>query len=154
MKFIRVIKSYYPNKASSTEKVGYRDDTLFGDNYTDAVKVLAYEIEELNNFDVFEYLSNTCFSGTEFGKKLLEFANNPDEFFNLYNDVEYFIKEELLPEISKSTGTQIHTVRWLCRTIDDVVNIYGADPQNVVEYPIGDVLLSDLGPDGQLWGYK
>jgi hypothetical protein len=136
-------------------EMGYRDDTLYGDGYVDAARVLTYEIGELGNYDVLEYLAMTCLVGTDIGEQWPEVNNDVevDEFFEARGGVEHFVRAELLPAIAEATGVRVSTVRWLCRTVDDVVNAYGADPDNVTAYPVGDVLLSDLGVDGQLWGY-
>ena len=44
-------------------------------------------------------------------------------------------------------------VLWLCVDKDDVMEYYNATLDDIDTYPVGDVVLSDLGHEGILWGY-
>lgn len=36
---------------------------------------------------------------------------------------------------------------------EDVLDLYEADPDDIDEYEVSDVILSDIGHDGRLYGY-
>ena len=69
-----------------------------------------------------------------------------------------FFEETVLPAIKEKTGHEIRHVLWLCDCPEDVIDAYGMIEEitedDIDEHEVGEVLLSDIGGDGKLWGYE
>ena len=67
-----------------------------------------------------------------------------------------WVKDNILFPIYKRTGLTVNYVLWLCDSKEDVENSYQMDAgdQDIDTYPVGEVLLSDLGKEGKLYGYE
>ena len=133
--------------------VGYRTESAYGEGYVDAVSVLAHEIGELGNVDILDTLQPTL-AQTDVGQRIVDSLWEDDDLDALLgDDPEEFVTNELLPAIKQATGVDVKYVLWLCADPADVMEYYNAAPDDIDAYPVGDVVLSDLGREGILWGY-
>ena len=156
------------------QQFGYRSELLFGEGYTEAGPVLAHETFVLQNTDILRHLGNGILAGTEASERMLHIADvmdgeAKDESVSAFLDRCYhdsdectegttFFRDTVLPAIKDKTGRDIRHVMWLCDCPEDVIDAYGSiEPitrDDIDEHKVGDVLLSDIGIDGKLWGYE
>ena len=147
--------------------LGYRTEQLYGEGYRDAAAIMAHEVFELTNTDILDTLSETLFKDTALGAelKLLSDVVSGEEdddfldeaFENEEVGIEYFNK--ILDEIKKVTGKEIRYALWLCDSIEDIKNEYECDEIDVKltlfdAYETSDIILSDIGTEGKLFGYE
>ena len=150
-------------------KTGFRTEQFSGEGYRNAAEVMAHEVFELQNTDILVALSNGILKGTQIGTRMLLLIdgienNTDDEDMNRFLDdafekeyvgVTYF--RVVLNVIKRITGKDIKYVLWLCDSIDDVKNSYEFG-DNVYtefdEYETSDIVLSDIGREGKLYGYE
>jgi len=151
-------------------KTGFRTDQLFNGGYRDAAEVMAHEVFELQNTDILETLRTTILKDTQIGtrmKPLIDgIENNTDD-----EDADVFLNEAfnnekigirymhvVLYEIKKVTGKDIKYCLWLCDSVQDIRDSYeieGQKPFQIFdEYEISDIVLSDIGSEGKLYGYE
>lgn len=153
----------------------YRSDALFSDGYRKADKVMAYESFELLNTDILDTLADTILKGTSIEKELriLSFEVSNDEphvddtderLYDMIDEyawneeigIEYFNK--VLKAVSDVVGKDIKYCLWLCDTREDVKKEYDhrneLDLSDINSYEESDVILSDLGAGGKLYGYE
>ena len=150
---------------------GYRTEIVFGEGYSDPVEVMAHETFSLQNTDVLRTLSEGVLYGTELSGILLHIADVieggvrddglqtmlDDVYRNDADDGRRLFSELVVPEIVRITGRPLTHVMWLCDTPDDVIDSYGmlddVGYDDIDRYPVGHVVLSDIGYEGKLWGY-
>lgn len=139
------------------DRFGYRTETFQGSGYRNVYDVLKFEIFELSNIDIL------C---TILDNKLVPY-HHEDFVLDLISDVNqdcYFedtLQDEVIYQlvriIKKHTGIAINYCLWLAdkdAVLDN--NLYGSGINNdsdVDVYETGDIILSDLGRDGKLFGY-
>ena len=148
---------------------GWRTEQLYGEGYINAAEVMAHEIFELQNTDILDTLSETIFKDTSFGKKLeylsqvLSYEVEDEEIekmldeANIDENIGITYCEEILIEIKKITGKDIKYVLWLCDSIEDIKNEYDDEEYPLTEfdeYKTSDIVLSDIGSAGKLYGYE
>lgn len=156
------------------KQLGYRSELLFGMGYTEAAPVMAYETFVLQNSDILRHLGEGVLSGTEAAERMLHVADvldgatqDPDVEDMLDKCIadqdecpegRAFFSEVVLPAIKEKTGHDIRHVLWLCDCPEDVIDAYGMIEEitedDIDEHEVGEVLLSDIGGDGKLWGYE
>lgn len=148
----------------------YRSETLFGEEYRDAAPVMAHETFELGNTDICRTLRDTILKGSEIAndlETLEEYLNNggSDEenakaieamFDEEALQVEFF--QKVLDEIEKRTGKKINYCLWLADDPKDLQG-YCIGEQELYDedidcYEETDIVLSDIGSDGKLYGYE
>ena len=153
--------------------MGYRSEQPFGEGYRDAASVMAHEVFNLENRDIIDTLCDGILSkssikdnlkrlGSCVGYRNVGLCNRDSEMESLCDNafknesigIEYFNK--VLGEIELATGKKIKYALWLCDSIDDVVTEY-AQFSNITEfdkYETSDIVLSDIGREGKLYGYE
>ena len=148
----------------------YRSEILFGEGYRDAAAVMAHETFELANTDVCSTLCETILKGSKIANDLEtldEYLNNggSDEenakaieamFDEEALQVEFF--QKVLDEIEKRTGKKINYCLWLADDPKDLQS-YCIGEQELYDedidcYEETDIVLSDIGSDGKLYGYE
>lgn len=151
--------------------IKYRSEELYGEGYRDAAAVMAYEVFVMQNTDILETLSKGILKDTEEGLKLKflmkvmqeEFESDAHEIFldeafhdeNVRNDY----MKAVLQAISNVTGKEIRYCLWLCDSIEDIKNSYESDFLDTTltlfdGYESSDIVLSDIGVAGKLYGYE
>lgn len=151
----------------------YRSDSLFGDGYRDASQVMAYEVFTLNNSDILVTLSETILKDSDIKKDLEILSEELDKGHKIEMDhtgiydliekantntsigIQFF--EKVLLEIEKATGKKIKYCLWLCDTKDNVRRYdirNELSDEDIDAYEESDIILSDIGSDGCLYGYE
>lgn len=142
------------------KKYEYRSEIPFGEGYRNILDVMTHEIYELNNTDILETLKNTILKQE---KKLVNDINEilDDIEKNIFfeNHCEYDIREfmkECLKMINKKYKKDIKYCLWLADK-NVVIDYYGKgklSEDDIDKYQVSDIILSDLGYDGRLYGYE
>lgn len=150
------------------ENKGYRTETFSGSGVKDLKDILYYEITELGNTDILDYMKKNyrILKDFEIDKSILkdlkQNAENEEEL------KEWIIEEEQLIAITNSTDfiDEIYSFLsdilksdnlngiWLT-TYEQVKEIYNGEEYNIDEYilPNKYIIISDLGVDGSLFVY-
>lgn len=136
----------------------YRSEILFGEGYRDAVDVMTHETYELRNTDIPDYLIQSDLVTRETKNKLYELVTNMEEW---PDDVcTYDVRclyQEVLKDIKKLWGLDIKYVLWLCDNKEDLrrYDIHRSlTDSNIDVYEESDVIFSDIGAEGKLYGYE
>lgn len=140
------------------ETIRYRTEAFSGQQYRDAAEVMAFETFEMGNVDMLETLSKGVLKDSVVLQQCANFINEIDrngfvDDFSPEDGVEFFKK--VLSEIQRVTGHDIKYALWLA-DLDTVKSFYGQDMASEDDYDayeVGQVVLSDLGSDGTLYGY-
>ena len=148
---------------SKSKDVGYRYNGLYGDvddelpNYIDAHNVIKYEIFELGNLDILDTLR------IKFGSSLNSKLHS--NIIKIMSDMTFGIDSlnpdkivsDIISMSNKFYHTNINYVIWLCDSISDIYSSYDIPKKKVLEYheyAKSNVILSDLGKQGKLYGYE
>lgn len=156
--------------------IKYRTEKLYGEGYRDAAQVMAYEVLELFNTDIIVTLSKTIASNNPELQRILgiidfelstmasDYLDTDGKIFDIVQNYDSDSKEavslfeKVLQEVNKATGKNIKYVLWLCDSKEDLYKNYNDDgnltDDDIDEYEDSDVILSDLGGDGKLYGYE
>ena len=151
----------------------YRCDCIFGDGYRNASEVMSHEVFTLENTDILDTLSETILKDSPIRKDLEilskeldigdKIEEDHDSLYDLiengYNDTSVGIPffEKVLSEIEKVTGKKIKYCLWLCDTKEDVYHYDlndGITDEDIDVYEESDIILSDIGSSGRLYGYE
>lgn len=148
----------------------FRTEILWGEGYREAADVMAHEIFVLQNTDILETISATILKGTSAGKELMKLSKvmcceMKDEvleklLIDALEDKEVGIRyiSNVLEAIRSSVGKEIKYALWLCDSIEDIKEEYDfnyeLDDSSFDAYMESDVVLSDLGRGGKLYGYE
>lgn len=129
--------------------VMYRSEDSYGSGVRDILDIMVFEIYELKNIDILEYTLD----------HYLQNSNIKETVENIIADIEIFSEDEIykvckliINEINKQTDHNLKYALWLAE-YDVVSNIYSFDESSIEAYNTSDVILSDLGYDGILFGY-
>lgn len=129
--------------------VMYRSEDSYGSGIRDILDIMTFEIYELKNIDILEYTLD----------HYLQNSNIKETVENMIADIEIFSEEEvykicklIINEINKQTDHNLKYALWLAE-YDAVSNIYSFDESSIEAYNTSDIILSDLGYDGILFGY-
>lgn len=159
--------------------IKYRTECLWGEGYRVAPEVIAFEVFSLGNTDILSTLANTILKGTTIEKDLLllehivsensSIENNVDNstliFLDMWDKYEkdddedaiLFFKK-VLDFIKIKIGKDIKYCLWLCDTKEDIIKEYDMnhelDEHSFEAYEDSDIILSDLGSGGKLYGYE
>ena len=131
------------------DSVMYRSEDSYGSGVRDILDIMTFEIYELKNIDILEYTL----------EHYLQNSNIKETVENMIADIEIFNEEEIykvckliINEINKQTDHNLKYALWLAE-YDAVSNIYSFDESSIEAYNTSDIILSDLGYDGILFGY-
>lgn len=125
---------------------GYRNETAYGSGITNLFDIIVFEISELGNYDIIDYvLANYSSISSNAREFLNDIDTNSDE------DTIEEAAEIIINELSDLTGTPLTVGLWLCKDVETVKELYGDD--DIRAYPVSQVILSDLGSDGILYAY-
>lgn len=146
-----------------TQKLGYRDDGLFGDCVTDPMEVAVYETRELGNVDVPRWLMKSHANElTE--NELTAMARIYDYPSQGYDATDEDI--ELMTSALKRILDGRDFCKWLCKSPGAVVDAYIAPYYDAAErletaecstyvIPADAIPLTDPDdPDGTLWAWS
>lgn len=135
---------------------GFRNPGFQGADCYEAQNVICHEIFVLGNTDILATLNKGALSEARIKETIEKFLQDPKEPADVLLDnaeLWWAFSGQLLNEIAVETGIVVKYALWLAK--EEVVReMYFGTEDNIREYPTGEVLLSDLGKDGQLWGYS
>ena len=133
----------------------------------DAVDVISFEINELKNTDTITYIYKHYANNKEkilkaipqkeqtAYKNAFRLMKKAYEGINILETKEFnterFVKT-MLSIVEIATGVKVKYALWLASK-NAVLDLYSHGNTNINEYEVGDVILSDLGYDGTLYGY-
>ncbi len=148
----------------TTCKTAFRNPDYAGDGEADPVKVMLFEIMELGNTDILDTLlesdlikNSDIIERMKSASEYIEENGGPGYYDeDDYTDDDRAIKElikSIPDEIARTTGKTINFVLWLASK-SDVETQYDGTGDNILEYPTSDIILSNLGNDGALFGYE
>lgn len=159
------------------KEIGYRTEAFFEEGYRNAASVMAHETFVLDNTDILSYLIDSDLIGqgtkdylqvyvtlieegrliytgynTDYEEMLYRYRKNEED------RIEFF--QEVLDDIKNRKGIDVNYVLWLCDSPENAFNSYNVE-QNIsiadIEfdgYLKSDVILSDIGTEGKLYGYE
>ena len=142
------------NESKQQNDLMYRNEEYGGSGVSDIEDVICYEVGELRNEDIFDYcIDNYKLSDTLLRKIEDVRAFIDDDGFNEDDkDLRDTVKQ-LVAEVSKICGKTIRYGLWLA-TKEAVLDIYDGEEDSLSAYKPTDVVFSDLGYDGVLFGYE
>ena len=121
------------------------------DSERKALPVMLFEIAELHNIDILEYVSDNYLLSEELKTDVQEIIDNIDD---VDEDGCKEVLEEILNCIEDSTGKKICYALWLADK-DAVEDMYEGNERDIYAYNVDDaVVLSDLGYEGTLYGFE
>ena len=143
------------------KNIMYRSESFSGSGVYEVKKVIEFEICILGNIDILDY----CLEHYNLTPTLKESLSELMDFIEKDNviiedlddptkiDYTYYLIDRLVDEISMLVGHPIKYAIWLA-DLDTVREIYSDSDDDIEAYEISDVVLSDLGEDGKLFGYE
>lgn len=140
------IKDFIFENLNKQPKLLYRSESSSHPE-RDAISVMMFEIEELENEDIFDYVLDNYKLSNELKENIKAYMDSSDG--NLEN-----ILKNMLGEIKTQTGKDIKYALWLAEK-DTVIDMYDGAENGIDVYETKDgVILSDLGYDGVLFGFE
>ena len=147
--------------------IRYRTEAFGGSEERNALQVMLFETYEMGNADIPRTLANGILAGTEIGRELDLLADRLQESGESHDEIKRLF-QLALGKIEELTGKQVNFVLWLAdeqdvrdkywRYANGVYDPSASCPEpgdgDIDAYEIGFVILSDLGPDGALYGYQ
>jgi hypothetical protein len=119
----------------------------------DAVSVMLFEITELHNTDILEYVRDNYNLPNILKRNIDEYIENIDEIEEGDENVAYMLKE-ILGCIEDETTITVNYALWLADK-DSVIDNYEGSEREIYGYKIDNaIVLSDLGWDGTLYGFE
>ena len=132
--------------------IRYRTE-MSNDSERNAIQVMLFEITELHNTDILDYVMNHYEMPNILKKNIQDYIDDIDEIKEGDDVVEYMLNE-ILGCIEDDTGKTIRFAYWLADE-DAVRELYQGDELSIYGYDIKNaVVLSDLGYDGALYGFE
>lgn len=139
----------------------YRSEVPFGEGYRNAAEVICYEIFELGNTDILDTLleKTDYINDIKLRNLMAQIADELEEngfVDDMPEDEKLSFAQTIVDEISTFTNKDIKYVLWLADK-DVVMNYYGRGElleEDIDAYEESDVILSDCGYDGCLYGYE
>ena len=136
--------------------IRFRNESAFGSGMRDIYEVITYETTELCNKDIFSYCLSHHKLSRNLKKRLRILLSTDEAIPGIWdrNEVEKTIYL-LVDELKKECKHPLNEVLWLADK-DSVLRFYhGNEPNSEIKgYPVSDVILSDLGPEGTLYAYE
>ena len=130
----------------------YRDNYLFGDAIREVHSVIFYETFVLGNMDIIMQCMQYMSDKTRKDAEWIVFNFREEYGCGVSMDDRISFTKSLVRDIREHTGKNISYALWLAekRTL---LESYKADPDGLDGYVTSDVILSDIMPDGRLYGY-
>lgn len=134
----------------------YRTESYSGSGVRDIRDVINYEMAELQNTDIPQYVLGHYALPDELRKELEDILSlEPTGEYPFTGDRGQLLNtiDALLKEVGDLKGTPVRYGLWLAPY--ETVRLRYCQPggRDIDRYPTSDVILSDLGQDGILFGY-
>lgn len=141
----------------------------YSEGVRNAVKVITFEMYDLGNIDIpdtvfhrYIVYNRSRLEQHGFAKAIEQielFVNDTQDFdskqymLELPRAIYQKVAEDIIAIIQTITGVEIKYVLWLTDK-ESVVRYYEGRDDNMIEYPTTEIVLSDLGKEGKLFGYN
>lgn len=137
----------------------FRSEVPFGDGYRDIIDVMCYETYVLGNTDILETLKGTMEKhdkplADDMGHMILDMIDNGYvEDMGEDSWKEFFGK--VVSVLNRVYGTELKYCLWLAdyETVRDYYGEGKLEKEDIDAYEESDIILSDIGYDGKLYGY-
>ena len=129
----------------------YRTESAYGSKHREIIDVMQYEIFELNNSDILDYLiihHTDAFDVHQISRIYGVFAGliNTDS-------AQYDFCRELVEALNSYYNVHLKYCLWLASK-STVLDLYNASEQDIQKYETSPIILSDLGMDVMLFAYE
>ena len=136
--------------------IKYRTEAAYGSGVRNIINVMSYEIYELLNMDILEYVLEHYSLGNDIESKINSVLHYYCSHEHLDGFSEHDIVElcnHIIKRINSEKNKDLKYALWLADK-DAVKKYYNGEDENIDEYDTSDVVLSDLGCDGILYAYE
>ena len=133
----------------------YRTESYSGSGVREIADIIEYEMAELRNTDIPEYVLSHYALSPQTREDLRDIlALEPTGEYPFTGDRQGLRDTiaALVEDIGRETGTPLRYGLWLAEG-DQVERRYSTTQGDIDGYPASPVILSDLGPEGILFGY-
>lgn len=131
-------------------EVLYRTEAYSGSGVRDIMEIIRFEVDELGNVDIPNFILNHYSLSEELQSKLAEFITYCKHGAYTFDENMF---RQILDTIGKQKGTPIRYGIWLAeKEIVEQDYLLGVEGE-INAYKTSPIILSDLGPDGFLFAY-
>lgn len=141
------------NKTQNIPEIEYRTETAYGSGTRNIIDVMNYEIFELFNTDIIDYVLTR--HNSLLSEKTKHMLQKDIEDITDENDQKEFCTS-IISDINNASNRSYKYALWLCER-NAVKQLYLNDDyteQNIDAYAVSDMIISDLGFDGRLYVYE
>lgn len=134
----------------------FRTESFSGSKVRKAIDVMKYEIFDLGNTDILKTLKTTILKNSIFIKEIekIEFELEENGYVDdLFENEKLDFCQKILDEIHFVTNKKIKYALWLA-DLEIVKKYYKGSNSNIDIYKTTNIILSNLGLDGILYGYE
>ena len=134
----------------------FRTEKFSGSKVRKAIDVMKYEIFDLGNTDILKTLKTTILKNSIFIKEIekIEFELEENGYVDdLFENEKIDFCQKILDEIHFITNKKIEYALWLA-DLEIVKKYYKGSNSNIDMYKTTNIILSNLGLDGILYGYE
>lgn len=134
----------------------FRTENFLGSKVRKAIDVMKYEIFDLGNTDILKTLKTTILKNSIFIKEIEKIELELEEngyVDDLFENEKLDFCQKILDEIHFITNKKIEYALWLA-DLEIVKKYYKGSNSNIDMYKTTNIILSNLGLDGILYGYE
>ena len=137
-----------------TQELLYRTENYSGAGVRDLSEIISYEMTELRNRDIPEYILENYDLPKELKKELKRMLALDEEYpFTFDRDEFETTMNKVVEEIGRQKGLHLRYGLWLAE-VETVLLRYNGTVADTFAHGTSPVVLSNLGPDGVLFAYE
>ena len=137
-----------------TQELLFRTENYSGTGVRDLSDIISYEMTELRNRDIPEYVLAHYDLPKKLRRKLEDMLALNEEYPFVFDRDEFeTTMEKVIQEIGRQKGLNLHYGLWLAE-VGNVLLRYNGTVADTFAYGTSPVVLSNLGPDGVLFAYE
>lgn len=140
-----------------SKEILYRNETAFGSGVVKAKDIIMFEIIELCNTDILDYCMEQYEDvlSEDLYERLNTLSYDMSDGAEIDEDAIEELVDDLLEELSEHFEVEIKYAMWLASK-EAVIELYSDGNEDAVltAYETSEIILSDLGYDGKLFGYS
>ena len=133
------------------QNIMYRSEDSYGSGVRDIIDIMTYEIYELGNIDILDYVCEHYLSNED--KQIIIRLLPEIESGELSEKDIEDLCIDIIDKINKKTKHNLKFALWLADK-NVVEDMYADDELNIDAYYVSDIILADLGYDGILFAYN
>lgn len=134
------------------QMIMYRTESAYGSGVRDIVKVLTFEIFELGNTDILEYVYNNYKLDSKGEAILLELFNNWEDYASDTEERQTEGVTQFVNALNRYFGVKLKYCLWLA-DLSAVKELYEGTDDDILAFGCSPYKLNDLGQDGKLFAY-